>query len=139
MIEGDVLDAEPLRGAGDGVEVAYYLVHAMGRGSDGDFEAREREAARNFARMARSEGIERVVYLGSNELQGLAREVKVSAQPPQALVLLDRALHACGSREGAVRLLRRAQAAYPADFWINQNLGAALRTCRPPQFDEAIR
>ena len=62
--EGDVLDADSLRGAGEGVEVAYYLVHGMGRGSGGDFAERERESARNFARMAKAEGVERVVYLG---------------------------------------------------------------------------
>lgn len=62
--EGDVLDADSLSGAGDGVDVAYYLVHGMGRGSDGDFAERERDAARNFARMVRGEGVQRVVYLG---------------------------------------------------------------------------
>jgi uncharacterized protein YbjT (DUF2867 family) len=62
--EGDVLDAESLRGAGEGVAVAYYLVHAMGRGGEGDFEERERRGARNFAEMAKREGIGRVIYLG---------------------------------------------------------------------------
>jgi uncharacterized protein YbjT (DUF2867 family) len=62
--EGDVLDLESLRGAGEGVDVAYYLVHGMGRGSEGGFAERERQAARNFARMARQEGIGRVAYLG---------------------------------------------------------------------------
>lgn len=62
--EGDVTDAASLRGAGEGVDVAYYLVHGMGRGSDGDFEERERQSARAFARMARDEGVERLVYLG---------------------------------------------------------------------------
>jgi len=62
--EGDVLDAESLRGAGEQIDVAYYLVHGMGRGSAGDFAERERESARNFARMAAGEGVERVVYLG---------------------------------------------------------------------------
>lgn len=62
--EGDVLDAASLKGASEGIDVAYYLVHGMGRGSDGDFAEREREAARNFARMAVDEGVERVVYLG---------------------------------------------------------------------------
>ena len=38
---------------------------------------------------------------------------------------------ASGSTEGAVRLLQRAQDAYPDDFWINQNLGIALlMACR---------
>ena len=62
--EGDVLDASSLRGSGAGVDVGYYLVHSMGRGSDGDFEARERAAAANFAHTASAEGVERVVYLG---------------------------------------------------------------------------
>jgi uncharacterized protein YbjT (DUF2867 family) len=62
--EGDVNDADTLRGAGDGVDVAYYLVHGMGRGSDADFEEKERRAAAAFARMAANEGVERVVYLG---------------------------------------------------------------------------
>jgi uncharacterized protein YbjT (DUF2867 family) len=62
--EGDVTRAESLRGAGAGAGVAYYLVHGMGRGGDGDFAERERQAARNFARMARDEGVERVIYLG---------------------------------------------------------------------------
>ncbi|MEA2449275.1 MAG: hypothetical protein QOG63_1207 [Thermoleophilaceae bacterium] len=63
--EGDVLDAGSLRGAGEDVDVAYYLVHSMGRGSkDGDFAARERKAAHTFAEMAQREGVGRVVYLG---------------------------------------------------------------------------
>jgi uncharacterized protein YbjT (DUF2867 family) len=61
---GDVLDAGSLRGAGEGAEVAYYLVHAMGRGGDADFDERERQAAVNFAELAAREGVDRVVYLG---------------------------------------------------------------------------
>ena len=45
-------------------EVAYYLIHSMGRGAEGEFEERERRAAQNFAQMASREGIDRVVYLG---------------------------------------------------------------------------
>jgi uncharacterized protein YbjT (DUF2867 family) len=62
--EGDVLDRDSLRGAGEDMTVAYYLVHSMGRGGGSDFAERERRAAGNFAAMAREEGIERVVYLG---------------------------------------------------------------------------
>jgi uncharacterized protein YbjT (DUF2867 family) len=64
LFEGDVLDPNSLRGAGEGMDVAYYLVHAMGRGGGGDFREREEGAALNFARMAKEEGIARVVYLG---------------------------------------------------------------------------
>jgi uncharacterized protein YbjT (DUF2867 family) len=62
--EGDVLRPESLRGAGRDVDVAYYLIHSMGRGGPADFAASERAAAAAFARMARAEGIQRVIYLG---------------------------------------------------------------------------
>jgi uncharacterized protein YbjT (DUF2867 family) len=62
--EGDVLRPETLEGAGRDVEVAYYLIHAMGRGADGDFRAREHAGAEAFARMAAREGVARAVYLG---------------------------------------------------------------------------
>ena len=62
--EGDVLRPETLRGVGRGIEVAYYLIHSMGRGGPKDFTASERAAAAGFARTARAEGIERVIYLG---------------------------------------------------------------------------
>lgn len=60
--EGDITYAESLAGAGAGVEIAYYLVHAMGGG--GGYAERERVGAANFGRMAKREGVERVVYLG---------------------------------------------------------------------------
>ena len=62
VVTGDVTDAESLDGVGQGVEVAYYLIHAMAGGEG--FQERERSGAINFARMASREGIERIVYLG---------------------------------------------------------------------------
>ena len=62
VVEGDVTDSASLEGAGHGVEVAYYLIHAMAGGEG--FQEREHSGALNFARMASSEGIERIVYLG---------------------------------------------------------------------------
>jgi uncharacterized protein YbjT (DUF2867 family) len=59
--EGDLLDSGSFEDALD-VEAAYYLVHSMRAG--GDFEERDRRAARNFARGASEAGVERVVYLG---------------------------------------------------------------------------
>src|SRR4051794_11227085 len=46
--QGDVLRAETLRGAGRGIDVAYYLIHAMGRGGSKAFAPRERAAAVAF-------------------------------------------------------------------------------------------
>jgi uncharacterized protein YbjT (DUF2867 family) len=58
----DVLDAEVIRAALDDVDVAYYLVHAIGKGTD--FAELDRRAARTFAAAARDAGVRRVVYLG---------------------------------------------------------------------------
>jgi uncharacterized protein YbjT (DUF2867 family) len=60
----DVLEPETLGPALAGVDVAYYLVHSMGRGSDGDFAARDTAAAENFAAAAGAAGVQRIVYLG---------------------------------------------------------------------------
>jgi uncharacterized protein YbjT (DUF2867 family) len=60
----DVLDRESLEAALEGASVAYYLVHSMGRGSEGDFAARDRRGAANFAAAAAAAGVERIVYLG---------------------------------------------------------------------------
>jgi uncharacterized protein YbjT (DUF2867 family) len=57
---GDVLSGTGLHEALDGVDTAYYLVHSMGSG--GDFAAKDRQAAVNFAEAAAN--VQRVVYLG---------------------------------------------------------------------------
>lgn len=64
VVKADVLEPETLGSALEGVDVAYYLVHSMGRGSDGDFAERDQRAAANFAAAAAAAGVKRVVYLG---------------------------------------------------------------------------
>ena len=59
---GDVFSGQGLPEALDGVRTAYYLVHSMGAG--GDFAAKDRQAAANFAEAADRAGVERIVYLG---------------------------------------------------------------------------
>jgi uncharacterized protein YbjT (DUF2867 family) len=60
----DALEPETLGPALEGADVAYYLVHSMGRGSDGDFAERDERAAGNFAAASAAAGVERIVYLG---------------------------------------------------------------------------
>ncbi len=60
----DVLEPETLGPALEGADVAYYLVHSMGRGSDGDFARRDKVGAENFAAAAAAAGVRRIVYLG---------------------------------------------------------------------------
>ncbi|GAA2497609.1 SDR family oxidoreductase [Streptomyces gobitricini] len=62
VVQGDVTDEESLRAAMRDVDVAYYLVHALGSGRG--FEETDRMAARAFARSARDSGVRRIVYLG---------------------------------------------------------------------------
>jgi uncharacterized protein YbjT (DUF2867 family) len=62
VVAGDVFDPPSLAAALVGVTTAYYLVHSMA--AAGDFEARDREAARNFGAAARAAGVRRIIYLG---------------------------------------------------------------------------
>ncbi|AYJ49215.1 NAD(P)H-binding protein [Rhodococcus sp. P1Y] len=60
----DASDQESLHGAfeaaGD-IDVAYYLVHAIGQS---DYRAQDKRAAEQFARAAAAAGVKRIVYLG---------------------------------------------------------------------------
>jgi serine/threonine protein kinase/Flp pilus assembly protein TadD len=71
-------------------------------------------------------------------LEKLARDADVTAQPPEELFLLDISLRQRGAKQAAAALLRRAQEAFPGDFWINLELGMALQDCGPRQYQAAI-
>lgn len=64
LVEGDVLEPDTLGAALEEIETAYYLVHSMGRGSDGDFAERDKRGASNFAESAKQAGLARLIYLG---------------------------------------------------------------------------
>ena len=61
IVTGDVLDVASLAQAAEGVDAAYYLVHSMA--ATGDFEAKDRIAADNFANACVGR-VRRIVYLG---------------------------------------------------------------------------
>ncbi|MFJ4832640.1 SDR family oxidoreductase [Streptomyces sp. NPDC088747] len=69
VVKGDVTDAGSIAQALRGIDVAYYLVHALGSGSD--FEETDRRAARTFAEQAHSAGVRRIVYLGGLTPRGV--------------------------------------------------------------------
>jgi uncharacterized protein YbjT (DUF2867 family) len=117
---GDVLDRRSLRGAGAGADVAYYLVHSMGRGSRGHFAERELRAARSFAELARDEGIERVIYLGglgeqlaSDHLRSRHETARMLAEHGPPLTYL-RAGMVVGSGSESYRTLRYLVQRLPA-------------------------
>jgi uncharacterized protein YbjT (DUF2867 family) len=60
-IAGDMHDADSLVEPLSGIEVAYYLVHSL---DDADFERKDAEAARAFAKTAADQGVHQIVYLG---------------------------------------------------------------------------
>ncbi|MET9509784.1 SDR family oxidoreductase [Streptomyces flavidovirens] len=62
VVRGDVTDEDSVRAAMRGVDVAYYLVHALGTGAG--FERTDRRAAEIFGEQARAAGVRRIVYLG---------------------------------------------------------------------------
>ncbi|RII28025.1 MAG: NADH-binding protein [Geobacter sp.] len=62
-VRAEMLDPSTLAAALQGIDTAYYLVHAMSGGRTG-FERRDRDAAGNFVRAAEEAGVRRVIYLG---------------------------------------------------------------------------
>jgi uncharacterized protein YbjT (DUF2867 family) len=62
ILFADVLKPETLIGKFKDIDVAFYLVHSMG--AKKDFVSQDREAARQFSRIARAEGVKRIIYLG---------------------------------------------------------------------------
>ena len=63
IVPGDVLKPETLSSVLQGVDVAYFLIHAMGDGEKG-FVEREKQSASDFARIAAEQGVCRIIYLG---------------------------------------------------------------------------
>jgi uncharacterized protein YbjT (DUF2867 family) len=79
--QGDAASGDGLADALDGVRTAYYLIHSMG--GEGDFVARDREAATNFATAAKDAGVARVIYLGG--LEGGSEHLRSRAETAEAL------------------------------------------------------
>jgi uncharacterized protein YbjT (DUF2867 family) len=116
-VAGDLVRDTGLEAALDGVETAYYLVHSMapGAGGNGDFAARDRQAARNFARAAQAAGVERIVYLGGIVPQDTHLSPHLASRLEVERILLDaapsstalRASIVVGARSSSFRILVR--------------------------------
>jgi uncharacterized protein YbjT (DUF2867 family) len=115
-VRADVVTGEGLDRALDGVQVAYYLIHAMGQ--KGDFAERDRKGATNFAKAAKAAGVERVVYLGG--LEGAVSE-HLRSREEVANILAEhvptihaRAAMVIGSGSASFVMLRKLTERLPA-------------------------
>jgi serine/threonine-protein kinase len=70
-------------------------------------------------------------------LERLAASADPDTLPGESVSRLAFALSSMGDKETAVSLLRHAQRAHPADFWINMDLANGLR--RVGQLEDALR
>jgi uncharacterized protein YbjT (DUF2867 family) len=76
MTAGDVLDADSLLPALQGVDTAYYLVHSLAGGSD--FHERDMAAARNFGQAAQVAAVQNIIFLGglAEDTPGLSEHLR---------------------------------------------------------------
>ncbi len=117
---GDPLRPGSLVGAGRAADAAYYLIHSMGRGGSRDFETTERLAATEFARMALSEGVQRIIYLGGLGESPHSRHLRSRHQTAETLahegppLTYFRASMVVGARSESYRTLRYLVERLPA-------------------------
>jgi uncharacterized protein YbjT (DUF2867 family) len=90
VIQADCLDRSSLTAAMAGVQTAYYFVHSMG--SAGQFEEEDRQAAQNFADVAREQGVERIIYLGGLGIQDQALSAHLRSRHEVADILRSSAV-----------------------------------------------
>lgn len=137
VISGDVLAPELTLPS---VDVAYYLIHSMGAGSD--FKERDRRAARNFQRAVDDAGIGRMIYLGGlgNEQEGLSahlqsrREVEYVLGDGTAQLTVLRAAIIIGAGSASFRIIRQLAARLPVmvtPSWVRTE-------CQPIYIDDVI-
>ncbi len=93
------------------------------------------EPGEGWGQQVRTARRERDVTKRRAALEALAESADVRKIPAHALTRLASKL---GPAQQA-KLLRRAQEQYPADFWLNHDLGWALLTVAPPEHDAGVR
>jgi uncharacterized protein YbjT (DUF2867 family) len=122
------------------VEAAYYLVHSMGSG--GDFEARDRTAARTFVRGVSEGGVARIVYLGGlgGDRDSLSphlrsrREIERILSESDVAVTTLRAAIIVGKGSASFELIRQLSSRLPVMVtprWVET-------PCQPVAVDDVV-
>ncbi|MFN3160843.1 MAG: SDR family oxidoreductase [Rubinisphaera brasiliensis] len=128
VVTGDVHDRDSLLQAMQGIDVAFYFVHAMG--DDEDFEEREKTAAENFASAADEAGVKRIIYLGGlgDESRQLSKHLRSRHETgrilrqSKALTIEFRASIVIGSGSLSFELIRALVQRLPVMIcpkWVN--------------------
>lgn len=90
VVRGDLVTADGIEKALEGVHTAYYLVHSMGGTSiarNTEYAARDLNAARNFVAAADAAGLSRVIYMGAlgEAGDGLSEHLRSRAEVAEVL------------------------------------------------------
>src|SRR3712207_4179426 len=86
VVRADAGDAAAVGRACTGVDVVYYLIHALGSGPS--FEETDRRTARVMDGAARAAGVRRLVYLGGMEPEGEELSPHLRSRAEVAAILL---------------------------------------------------
>jgi uncharacterized protein YbjT (DUF2867 family) len=113
LFPADVNDPPSIAKACEGCAAAYYLVHSMMPGG-GEFEEKDREAARTVARAAAEAGLSRLIYLGGlgEESPALSRHLRSRTEVAKILaggktpVTILRAAMILGAGSASFEILR---------------------------------
>jgi uncharacterized protein YbjT (DUF2867 family) len=87
VVRGDLTEPATLAEAFDGVDVVYYLAHAMG--TSDDFATAERDAATNVADAAAQAGVARIVYLSGLHPDGAELSRHLASRTAVGEILID--------------------------------------------------
>ena len=126
VVEADVQDPASLEAALDGVDVAYYLIHAMGGGRS--FADRDRQGARSFADAAARAGVGRIVYLGGIHPEGEELSAHMASRKEVGDILLAGAVPAVVLRAAVIL------GSGSASFEIMRHLSERLPVMIAPQW-----
>ena len=127
---GDALRPETLRGAGRGIDVAYYLIHSMGRGGPRDFAPASAPRPRRLPRWRATRGSSASSTSGASVIAPTPSISAAGTRPPSMLRQHGPAAHLFPGRDGrraAERVLPDAALPGPAAAG-DDRAGLACRT-----------
>ncbi|MDN5601552.1 MAG: SDR family oxidoreductase, partial [Brachybacterium sp.] len=131
VVEADVEDPASLDAALEGIDVAYYLIHAMGGGRS--FAEHDRQGARSFAAAAEHADVRRIVYLGGIHPEGEELSAHMASRQEVGEILLGgkvpavvlRAAVILGSGSASFEIMRHLAERLPvmvAPRWVRNRI-----------------